>query len=184
MSERYQPGPTPHGHAFDEAASAMQKAVRRCDEEGAVYWALQLEASTPWYAWFRLKVIASEDVGLAGGIALPATLQALHQSYVEAGKRRGGDGRIFLAHAAMLLARAKKSRIVGHCLMAVEGDPREVPDVALDKHCARGRAMGRTIEHFWAESSWLADPETGELTAEGSIPDPYRERAIEALKTS
>jgi hypothetical protein len=38
--------------------------------------------------------------------------------------------------------------------------------------------MGRGHQHFVDEGSLLADPETGELTAEGSIPDPYRGEAM------
>ena len=73
----------------------------------------------------------------------------------------------------MLLSRAKKSRIVDHALIAFSADEtvREIPAAALDKHTKRGRAMGRGWEHFWADGSLLADPETGELTAEGSLPD-------------
>ena len=177
------PPPTRDGHSFDEAASALQKSVRRSDEEGAVYWALQLAEHTPAYVWYRLSVVCSEDVGLAGDVALPATIHALHAAFEETRRRKGGAGQagIFVAHAAMLLARSPKSGIVGNAQVALQDVPREVEDVALDKHTARGRALGRGWDHFWDESSWYADPETGELTATGSMPDPYRDRARAAL---
>jgi len=117
---------------------------------------------------------------------MPATIVALHQAALtlEAGARgrRQGVGRLQLVHAVLLLARARKSRIVDHALIAISADEtvREIPDVALDKHTKRGRAMGRGREHFWTDGSLLADPRTGELTAEGSLPDVYRDRAVAA----
>jgi replication-associated recombination protein RarA len=181
-----EPGPTPDGHPFDLAASALQKAIRRCDEEAAVYWALQLEgAGYGPYVWYRLAVITSEDVGLAGDVALPATIEALHRWYELHRKRNAGQARIFVAHAALLLARSPKSGVVGNAYVAIEGEGRrDVPDVAKDKHTKMGRALGRGEDFFWDCSSWYADPETGELTPEGAIPDPYRDRARNASKAS
>ena len=178
--------PTRRGYAFDECASALQKAVRRSDSDGAVYWALELaDSGYGAYVWRRLLIITSEDVGLAEP-TMPATIHALHQSALTlqaaARGRRQGVGRLQLVHAVLLLARARKSRIVNNALTAFSADEtvREVPDVALDKHCRRGRAMGRGLEHFFEESALLANVETGELGHEPHLPDPYRERAVAA----
>lgn len=178
--------PTRRGYAFDEAASALQKSIRRGQEDDAVYWALELaDSGYTAYVWRRLLVITSEDVGLAEP-TMPAMIHALHQAALtlEAGARdrRQGVGRLQIVHAALALARARKSRIVDHALIVANADQtvREVPPAAIDKHTKRGRAMGRGWEDFWADGTLLADPETGELTAEGSLPDPYRERARQA----
>src|SRR5712692_7372599 len=60
------PWPTVGGYDFYEVLSALQKAVRRGDEKKALYWSHELYLSD--YAphlWTRLRVMASEDVGLA-----------------------------------------------------------------------------------------------------------------------
>jgi replication-associated recombination protein RarA len=56
---------TRKGYYLDEVTSALQKEIRRCKEYEAVYWALELESFNYKALWNRLKVIASEDVGLA-----------------------------------------------------------------------------------------------------------------------
>jgi replication-associated recombination protein RarA len=166
----------------------LQKAIRRGQEESAVYWALELdESGYTAYVWRRLLVITSEDVGLAEP-HMPATIHALHQSALtlEAGARgrRQAVGRLQLVHAVLLLARARKSRIVDHALIAMSADEtiRQVPDVALDRHTKRGRAMGRGFDHFFEQGSKLANVETGELEHAPHLPDPYRDRARDAVK--
>jgi hypothetical protein len=175
---------TPHGHRCDEAASALQKSVRRGLEREALYWAVQLDtAGYGGYTWKRLRAIASEDVGLADSQAA-VIVRALYENWLEArkGKVRAGEegdldphargewvpgARLYLVHAVLYLARAPKSRIVDHAVMAFyEGDPPriEVPDWALDKHTRRGRQLGRGQAHFFEEGALLV----GE-----TLPDPY-----------
>ena len=176
--------PTRRGFQFDEAASAVQKLIRRGDEDGALYFALELsDSGYTAYVWRRLLVITSEDVGLAEP-TMPATIHALHQAALTLEAKRKDSGRLPLVHAVLLLSRAKKSRIVDHALIAFSADEtvRPVPDVAVDKHTKRGRAMGRGREHFFEEGSLLANVETGELEHEPHLPDPYRERAIAAAE--
>ena len=95
--------------------------------------------------------------------------------------------RLATMHAVILMARARKSRRVGNALVHhVEGDPSELhrdpPDHALDRHTRNGRARRRGMDHFLDEAALLADPETGELTAEGAIEDPYLDPARRALE--
>lgn len=91
-------------------------------------------------------MITSEDVGLAE-LTMPATIHALYSIWRDLRKGDGDGGQLFLVHAVLLLARAKKSRIVDHALIALynEDDRREIPDVALDKHSspASGAAAAR-----------------------------------------
>jgi hypothetical protein len=136
---------------------------------------MQLVDQFPKYLWFRLAVIASEDVGLANP-HLPATIAALRDTFYEATKRKGQDGGLFAAHAALLLARSPKSRLVDDMLLVVYDVRREPPDWALDRHTKRGRAMGRTWTHFWDQGATLVDPDTGEVGVE-AIENPYAERA-------
>ena len=170
---------TRRGFAFDEAASALQKSVRRGQESDALYFALELsDSGYTAYVWRRLLVITSEDVGLAEP-TMPATIHALHQNALTLEAKRKGSGRLPLVHAVLLLSRAKKSRIVDHALIAFAGDEtvRPIPEIAVDVHTRRGRAAGRTREHFFTEGSLLANVETGELEHEPHMPDPYLERA-------
>ena len=82
-------------------------------------------------------------------------------------KTRSGE-RLFIAQAIMILARAPKSRMVDHAVMAVwEGDrpPLEMPDWVFDKHTAKGRKMGRGEEHFFEEGAHLENA--------ADLDDPY-----------
>lgn len=170
------PPPTRHGHPLDVAASALQKSIRRSDSERAVYWARELLEHTPHYLWARLAVCCSEDVGLAVPW-MPAVIAALRASWYENAKRKNsGDGFMFAAHAALLLARAPKSRLVDDCMLVVADEYQEPPDWALDRHTRQGRKLGRTWTHFWEEGAMLVDPETGEVNAE-AIPNPYADQA-------
>jgi len=173
---------TRSGHRLDEATSALQKAIRRSDLDGAGYWTAEMMDRYPHHVWRRLRTITSEDVGVAWPEG-PAVIVALHQAFEQERAEKRGNGSLALMHAALLLARARKSRLVVHALLVHSTDPehREVPDVALDKHTKAGRELGRGMAHFFEEAALLADPGTGELTAEGSIPDPYLDRARKAL---
>jgi replication-associated recombination protein RarA len=159
------------GYSLGEVASALQKSIRRCDEEGALFWATELDLSGYGeYCWKRLRIITSEDVGLAEP-GMPANIQALYQAWSDQRKKkdeRHGPERLFLVHAVILLARAKKSRMVDHALIAyyeAERPTRSIPDCALDKHTIAGKRLGRGHEHFWTEGAKVENA--------AQIEDPY-----------
>ncbi len=153
---------TNRGYDFYEASSAFQKAIRRCDEEMAMFFAVEFyNSGYDEYLWKRMRIIMSEDIGLAEP-SLPATIAALYDTYTEMKKKKDikhKPERLFLAHAVLLLVRAKKSRYVDWALIAHwEGhDSVEmaIPDYAFDVHNRRGRMMGRGMEHFWSEGSHI-----------------------------
>jgi hypothetical protein len=97
---------TRKGYDLFEVASAFQKSVRRGDEETAMYFAVELfESGYDEYLWKRMKIITSEDVGLAEP-ALPATIGALYAMYVDQKKKKDAANRperLFLVHAVLLL---------------------------------------------------------------------------------
>jgi hypothetical protein len=152
------PPPTRRGYPAGEVVSALQKSIRRSDVDAGLYWAFELEKSGygPWL-WKRLRVIASEDVGPAvPGIA--SEIRALHQNWTE-GRGKGGE-EVYIAHAVIALAIAKKSRCTDWAVLHHLSDHverREVPDEALDMHTHRGRRMGRDRRHFMEEGSQLRD---------------------------
>jgi replication-associated recombination protein RarA len=149
----------------------LQKSIRRGWERQALYFAAELDlAGYSNYCWKRLRIIASEDVGPADPMA-PVIVRTLYENWLEQRKADKGDSsntRLFLTHAVIALARAKKSRLVDHALMvAFEGERTtiEVPDCALDMHTRRGRKLGRGEAHFFDEAAKLEN--------EGDVDDPY-----------
>jgi replication-associated recombination protein RarA len=151
-----------------------------------LYWGLELERSGyAEYVWCRLFVICSEDIGLAEP-GLPANLWALYEQFRMLKQRKNNACVEALTHAILLCAKAKKSRMVDnalahhHTLIDEGRRDRDIADVALDKHTLAGKRMGRGFEHFYNEAALLADPETGELTADGAFPDLYRAKAMRA----
>jgi replication-associated recombination protein RarA len=168
---------TPGGYLCGEVASALQKAIRRGDERAALFWASELDlAGYGGYVWKRLRIIASEDVGLADTETVIA-VRALYDNWLESKKAQDeGAMPLFLVHAVLLLARARKSGVTIHAWMAFyEGNRQsmgmEIPDHALDMHTARGRRMGRGKQHFLEEAGRLENE---------TLPDPYYGEGAEA----
>jgi replication-associated recombination protein RarA len=165
------------GYLLGEVASALQKSIRRGLEDDALFWATELDISGfGEYCWKRLRIMVSEDVGLAEP-TLPAAVAALYQSWSDQRKKkdeRHGPERLMLVHAVLLLSRARKSRMVDHALIAFyEADRasvrREIPDHAKDKHTAAGRKLRRGHSHFWEEGARVENA--------APLADPYEERA-------
>ncbi len=166
------------GYNLGEVASALQKSIRRGLEQEALFWATELDISGYGeYCWKRLRIITSEDVGLAEP-NLPATIQALYCAWTDQRKKkdeRHGPERLFLVQAVILLARAAKSRLVDHALIVyyearAQLPTLQMPDYALDKHTPRGRKLRRGHTHFWTEGAQIAN-------SASLGPDPYYETA-------
>lgn len=162
------------GHDFFEALSALQKSVRRNKEGDALYWAYQLSQFNPIALWNRLKVFASEEVGLAS----PQTVllvRALFENWRDVsldkdGKlKSSGEGGLFIAHAVVVLCRAEKNSLAVNaaCIMTIL-PKREVPDYALDRHTHRGKTMGRGWGHFFDVGAFREN-------LDKTIPDVYLE---------
>ena len=170
---------TVNGHALPEVVSALQKCIRRGLLDDALYWAVDMYLTGyDEYCWKRLRIMASEDVGPAEP-CLPATIAALYSTYSDLKKKKDeahAPQRLQLVHAVILLATARKNRIVDHALIHHFENhaklKREIPDCALDKHTARGKRLGRGAEHFFAAGIKLEN-ESGD--------DPYRDLARRTL---
>jgi replication-associated recombination protein RarA len=176
---------TEGGYLNSECTSAMQKCIRRGLEEEALFWATELDlAGYGAYVWKRLQIVASEDIGLADPNVC-VQVRALYQNWVEQRKnapkeRRKVTGRIFLVHAILICARAKKSRMVDTATITMyesERPQREIPDFALDMHTAKGRGAMRGVDHFFKVGAVIKNPERSLL------PDPYLKRAWHARRT-
>jgi MgsA AAA+ ATPase C terminal len=95
---------TPGGYRAGEVTSALQKALRRGEEREALHWTSELDlAGFPGYVWKRLRIIASEDVGLADP-SVPVLVRTLYGNWLEQRKADKGDSgntRLFLVHAVI-----------------------------------------------------------------------------------
>ena len=168
------------GFAMDEVASALQKTIRRGQERQAIFWATELDLyGYGNYAWKRLRIICSEDVGLAWPDG-PAAIRALYDNWQDARKREKdrpperSNAMLFLVHAVCLLARAAKSRLIDNaCVIFYTGDRAamniDIPDYAIDHHTTRGRRLGRTQASAHDESYRIDNP--------APLPDPYAAEA-------
>lgn len=171
--------PTVGGYHMGEVASALQKCLRRGEEDEALFWATELDLSGYGeYAFKRLRIIASEDVGL-GEPDAASIVRSLYENFDDMKKKKDPHKpeRLFLVHAVMYLARARKSRAVDNaCVHFYLGSrpKREIPDVALDKHTRRGRQLGRGFDHFFTEGAQIANENT-------ACPDPYKDSARNTL---
>ena len=176
-------------YSMFEAASAFQKSIRRGDEDGALYWGTELFLSRlRKYAWKRLLLIVSEDIGLANPNLMP-TVWTLYQAWLEVSKSsdkiEGKDDKdkgesIFFVQAVLLAVRSKKSRVVDHAYMKYfHDDPtkekRELPDWMYDKHTPQGRKKGRGVQHFFDIATKLEN--MGEVAGE----EEYKKDALEIM---
>lgn len=155
---------TVRGFSPWEVVSALQKSIRRGDQVQAVAWAVELDQSGHGtWLWNRLLVITSEDVGL-GWPEGPAVIRGLFDTWREqkAYNRDSHPERLMVVHAALLLARAPKSRLVDEATCGTYGveEPlvKEIPDYAFDMHTAKGKRLGRGLEHWEQEASHLENP--------------------------
>lgn len=172
---------TKKGYGFFEATSALQKAIRRSDEQTAIYFAVEFwNSGYDEYVWKRLKIITSEDVGLASP-NMPAIINSLYTFYAELKKKSDADSkskgesnrpeRMYYIHAVLALTRAKKSRLVDYTLVSAwrEHDDiyMDIPDYAYDMHNTKGKSMGRDVNHFYDEGTLIENyvPQPGETGA-------------------
>ncbi len=149
-----------NNYKLDEVVSALQKSIRRGDELMATYWASELNESGFWkYCFRRLQVICGEDLGMGNPeaiILVSSTFSSLlAQDKVK--KIVQVDNNI-LGFIVCYLARSPKSRHVdnigGVLLKRKEkGWKPEIPEIALDSHTERGRAMGKDDSDFFREGS-------------------------------
>ncbi len=136
-------------YEFDEVSSAMQKMIRRNQEYEACWWAYVLHDSGYYkYVWRRLMIIASEDIGNANPMAaiMVNTLRQNYEATMDSKTRFGGNGALFLFQAIMYLCSSEKVREADTLANLVikefkDGKRLEIPEVAVDVHTAKGKAI-------------------------------------------
>jgi replication-associated recombination protein RarA len=151
---------TRHGLPADEVISALQKEIRRGNEENAALLVHEMVATSSALEstmWQRLLAISVEDVGW-GDTQAPLLVHALYRMH-ELFAPGKGERRLFAIHAARYLCRCRKDRssdeMAAWIKQQVERHQQlpKIPDYALDMHTARGREMGRGPRHFYEEAS-------------------------------
>lgn len=138
-----------NGYAFDEVASALQKCTRRNLEYEACYWAYILhESGYHKYAWKRVLIIASEDIGNATPDAaiLVSSLLSNYQFAITGTNRKKNDALVFLFQAIIYLCRATKTREADSLVNLIRtehtgGKLLPIPEFSLDFHTKRGRQI-------------------------------------------
>jgi replication-associated recombination protein RarA len=158
---------TANGYKLLECASALQKSIRRGLEEQSLFWAAELETKYWDYLWKRLVVIANEDIGIADPqvITLVETLRT--QYFFLRKKNKGPAERLPLCNAILAMCRAKKTRLTDDMVAVVyrrrefKNWRLEIPDFALDRHTAKGRALGRGVDHWRDEGCKLSNETKG-----------------------
>ena len=151
--------------------SALHKAVRGSDVEGALYWlARMIEGGEDrMYLARRLVRIASEDVGLADPRALQVTLQA-KDAYHLLGTP---EGELALAEAVIYLATAPKSNRVYEAWNRAQKAAREYPAELVPKHI-RNAPTTLMKDLGYGEDYRYDHTEGGHAVGQEYLPDPLR----------
>lgn len=152
------------GLAADLVISALQKEIRRNNEENAAllaYEMLATSAELEEYMWQRLKVISVEDVGF-GDLSAPVVVNSLYTMRKDVSSN--GDRSLFAIHAVRFLASRTKDRSSDELLnwiiyerQAGRGIP-TIPEYAVDKHTLEGQKRGKDVWEFYTEGA-LVSPE-------------------------
>lgn len=109
-AQRRMPRYDQSGEAHYDSVSAVHKAVRGSDPQGALYWTARMieGGEDPRYLTRRLIRMATEDIGLADPRALSVALAA-----ADAFERLGSpEGELAIAEAVVYLSTAPKSNAV------------------------------------------------------------------------
>jgi replication-associated recombination protein RarA len=174
---------TRHGLAADEVISGLQKEIRRGRVENAALLAYEMistSAELEAMLWRRLLVISVEDVGW-GDLNAPSLVLDLSQ--IAERFERGGsppDRGLFAIHAVRYLASRVKDRsseeLYSWVQRVVDGGMMlpEIPDYALDRQTARGRAMGRGRQHYYEHAARMEPELEGRDTT-------YRDRLMQLI---
>jgi len=136
--------------------SALHKAIRGSDPDGALYWlARMLEGGEdPLYLARRLVRMASEDIGLADPGALRICLAA-RDAYHFLGSP---EGELALAEACVYLAASPKSNRVYRAFGAARRAARETPAEPVPLHIRN--APTRLMREIGYGEGYRYDPDT------------------------
>jgi putative ATPase len=148
--------------------SALHKAVRGSDPDGALYWLARMieGGEDPLYIARRLVRMASEDIGLADPQALPMAIAARDAFHFLGSP----EGELALAEATLYLATAPKSNRAYEAWLAARSLARETPGEAVPLHIRN--APTSLMKDLGYGKGYRYDPhEKGGVAAQTYLPD-------------
>lgn len=162
---------TANGYKLDEVVSALQKSIRRSQEERSLFWMSELiHGGYIAYFWRRMSVIVVEDVGFANleAVILINALAQLNERV----NRKDFVETFHPTMAVLYLCRSKKSREIDFSNDWIDrkrelGWREKIEVQDLDEHNEQGRErikkMGgnyqrKKDEIFYYESILLSKP--------------------------
>ena len=150
------------------AISALHKALRGSDPQGALYWLARMLAAgdDPLYVARRMVRFASEDIGLADPGALSVALAA-RDAYHFLGSP---EGELALAEAAIYLATAPKSNRTYVAWGAALKLAHEHPDLEVPLHIRNAPTSLMKDLGYGAGYEYAHDAETA-YTPQTYLPD-------------
>jgi replication-associated recombination protein RarA len=136
---------TINNYDLDCVVSALQKSVRRGQEELALFWMDEMiDSGYINYFWRRMSVIVVEDIGLANPFAVTviSSLYSLNEKFI----KKKINEKLQCTMAVLYLCRSNKSHEVDHALDYLElrkqeGWRPEIPPEAIDKHTRLGKEL-------------------------------------------
>jgi len=181
---------TAHGCDPWDLISAVHKSIRRGEERLAMSYVMELyahgtKANTTMILNYLIWVL-HEDIGLGS----PQTIVAVHLMVNELRELVKDDAKkknatLMLANVVLLMCRSQKSRLAVEFERVVtwdieeKGGPPPFPDWVFDCHTAKGKKLGRGIEHFLEEGARLFP-----TAPPARVHNQYTERAHEIWKAT
>jgi putative ATPase len=151
--------------------SALHKAVRGSDPDGALYWLARMieGGEDPLYIARRLVRMASEDIGLADPGALQVAVAAKDAFHFLGSP----EGELALAEATLYLATAPKSNRAYEAWGAARARARETPGAGVPLHIRN--APTELMKELGYGHGYLYDPaEEGGIARQEYLPDALR----------
>lgn len=152
-----------NGFQADHVISALQKEIRRGNQENAALLAYEMIITSPAledYLWHRLQVISVEDIGFGEALA-PVVIRSLFEMNEDC-DRAVGERKLYAIHAVRYLCLCKKDRSSDEMINWINHASKSgsllpvIPDYALDMHTAEGQKKGRGRRHFFEEASRIS----------------------------
>jgi putative ATPase len=148
--------------------SALHKAVRGSDPDGALYWLARMidGGEDPLYIARRMVRMAAEDIGLADPDALPVTIAARDAFHFLGSP----EGELALAEAVIYLATAPKSNRAYAAWGAALARARETPGEPVPLHIRN--APTSLMKDLGYSKGYRYDPaEPDGISAQRYLPD-------------
>jgi putative ATPase len=156
------------GEEHYNLVSALHKAVRGSDPNGALYWLARMidGGEDPLYVARRLVRIATEDIGLADPDALSVTVAARDAFHFLGSP----EGELALAEAVLYLATAPKSNRAYEAWSAALARARETPGESVPLH-VRNASTSLMKDLGYGKGYQYDHAEEGGVSGQTYLPD-------------